>query len=524
LILLCAGSLWLWFRHIESTLPYPHHIDEGFVSGPAAQMLVTGTLHPDSFNYPSLPKYLAAVGIAGGFLRSAARREIQDVRRLGSVSYPHYSTPRAVQGARQLFALLSVVTLAATGWAAYLASLTPATIFLAPLLLAASPLFFNHSWRYLNVDIVGACFAVLTLVACLQGTREPSTYRSAIVPGLFAGLAAGSKYTLALVVVPVLLGIGLYFNAGRRIAACVAAIAAMAAAFLIVVPYSLLDISSFLNGIASEAYHYAGGHAGYEAEPGWPQLYYYAGHFATEFGAAGAILAVLGAFVFWVADWRRALVLFSFPLALLWLLASQRVHFARNVLSLHPIVAMFLACGLISVHGWALRLAARREWTSRRLGRPLSIMVGLLLVAAAVPFAHVADQFRDRTDSRKLALTWIQERLPPEWSIVVPSQLGVDTDTLIKATGRRVMVVDLQSARDSSALHQLLRGISQPAVIMAPRWGADPRFPGRDVAPVLNEVTRHWRIVKTFGANPVLVNYSQPVPSGNPAFVIAILD
>ena len=44
-------------------------------------------------------------------------------------------------GARRLFALLTVAALAATGLAAYLTLRAPATIFLAPLALAASPLF-----------------------------------------------------------------------------------------------------------------------------------------------------------------------------------------------------------------------------------------------------------------------------------------------------------------------------------------------------------------------------------------------
>src|SRR5262245_3814651 len=54
LILLCAGYLWLTFRDIRSTLPYPQDVDEGFVAGPATRTLTTGTLHPYNFRYPSL--------------------------------------------------------------------------------------------------------------------------------------------------------------------------------------------------------------------------------------------------------------------------------------------------------------------------------------------------------------------------------------------------------------------------------------------------------------------------------------
>lgn len=94
LVLLCLGTLWLEFSHIESTLPDPLHGDEAAIAGPAHRTLETGTLHPYTFNYPSLPKYLAAAGMAAGFLRGAAHLEIRELRRLGNTSYPYYQTRR----------------------------------------------------------------------------------------------------------------------------------------------------------------------------------------------------------------------------------------------------------------------------------------------------------------------------------------------------------------------------------------------------------------------------------------------
>ena len=193
LILLCAGSLWLQFRHIERTLPYPHHIDEQHVAVPARRMLIDGSLNPREFIYPSLPTYLAAIGIGAGFVRSAGDLEGRDIRRLGSVAYPYYKLPRAMQTARQLFAVVAVIGLAATGVASWFAFRKPPAIFLSPLLLWTSPLFFDRSWRYLNVDIVSTCFVMLALAACLQGTRTPSIRQSALIPGFFAGLATGSE-------------------------------------------------------------------------------------------------------------------------------------------------------------------------------------------------------------------------------------------------------------------------------------------------------------------------------------------
>lgn len=523
LILLCAGSLWWQFRQIELTLPYPHHIDEQYVAVPARRMLIDGNLNPREFIYPSLPTYLAAIGIGAGFVRSAGDLEGRDIRLLGSVTYPYYDLPEAMQTARQLFALVAVIALAATGVASWFAFRKPPAILLSPLLLWTSPLFFDRSWRYLNVDIVSTCCVVLALAACLQGTRKPSILQSALIPGFFAGLATGSKYTSALVVVPVLLAILVYVEAGRRIWACLAAITIMVVAFLVVVPYSVLDVPAFLNGLAFSARHYAEGHPGFDGEPGLPQLLFYGRHFLTDFGVGAVILAVIGVLAYCAADWRRAAILLSFPLTLLWLLASHRVHFTRNVLNLHPIVAMCVSYGVISMRAWALGLAARRRWSTPSLRRPLDIAVSLLLVLAAVPFWHVRDQLTDHTDSRRLAQAWIETRLPPGVTIVVPRQLAFDTRA-IKNKGWQVTVVDLESARDPSRLQQLLTGVRGPAVIMLPRWGADPRVEGQALADALNEASRSLQVLRTFGTNPVLVNYPQPTAHGDPAFAIALLD
>jgi hypothetical protein len=512
LILLCFGSLWLEFRHIESTLPYPLHVDEGFIAGPARRTLETGTLHPYTFNYPSLPKYLAAVGMAVGFLRDAARLGITQVRHIGNVNYPYYDQPRVIQSARQLFALLSVIALAATGASAWLAFRKPATILLAPLILLTSPLYFFDSWAYLNVDIVGTCFVMLAIAACLLGTRRPSMHQSAILPAVFAGLATGSKYTLAVVILPVLLAIGFHFGGARRRWAWAVALATTAAAFFAAVPYSLIDIPAFLNGVAWEAFHYASGHRGSTGEPGLPQLLYYGRHFASEFGVAGVILAVVGISVYAASDWRRAAVLAAFPIALLWLLASQRVRFERNVLSLHPLVAMFAAFGLLFLHGWVLRLAARREWTPRTLK---AVLAGLALMIAAVPLWHFAGHLRDRTDSRNVALAWLEERIPRGWTIVVPKELAFDRRKL-EARGWKVRVVDFEAAQDTS-------DVPSPAVVMVPRFGADSRYSGQERANALNKIARRWQVIQTFGTNDVLVNYTYATAWGDPAFAVAVL-
>jgi hypothetical protein len=266
-------------------------------------------------------------------------------------------------------------------------------------------------------------------------------------------------------------------------------------------------------------YHYAGGHPGYEAEPGIAQLVYYGRHLISNFGPVAAVLAVAGAGVASFIDWRRAAVLLSFPVTLMWLLASQTVHFERNVLSMHAFIAILASWGFLFMCERITRFGEGRRSISE--GRRRVAMAALLVLT--VPVWHAVDQLRDRTDSRTLAAAWINERVPPEWTIVVPSQLGMDVEGLV-ARGRAVKVVDLHQARDPETFRRIVDEVPKPAMILAPRWGEDPRFPGGELASALNETTGRLRVVEEFGINPVLVNSSQPVPSGSPAFVLAELD
>jgi hypothetical protein len=184
---------------------------------------------------------------------------------------------------------------------------------------------------------------------------------------------------------------------------------------------------------------------------------------------------------------------------------------------------MLIAFGVVCVYRWVMAIAWRRMWLANRPRWLMPTLLGGILIVAAVPWWHMPDHFRDRTDSRNAVQVWIEERLPPNWTIVVPRQLGLDTRRLA-AKARRIAVVDLQSARHPEAVRGLLSGVPGPAVILAPRWGADSRFPGHELPGVLNELSSRWRVMKTFGTNDVLVNYSYPNPWGDPAFAVAVLE
>ncbi len=519
LVVLCLAGLKLEFTPIASTLPYPQHVDEPAIAEAARQILTTGSLHPATFNYPALPKELAAAGMAVGFVEGATHLDATGIEDIGSVGYPYYNARLPIQTARELFAVISAIALLMTGLCAWLAWREPAAILLAPAMVFFSPLFFYHAWAYLNVDIVGTCLVAATLAAALAGTRRPSMMSSAILPGALAGLAIASKYTLAVAIVPVLIAAWCYVAPGGRLRVGIAAVLSIVAAFLIAAPFTVLDIPHFLDGIASEGYHYANGHAGFDGRPGWPQLAFHLRHFVSDFGWPAAAFAVVGIGVSARADLRRTAIVVSAPVVLLLLLAQARTHFTRNVLPVHPMLGLFAALGVISMCRWVLAWSrTSNPWT-----RVAGVAGALALVAIAIPWPHVADVFQDRTDSRNVAVPWLDEEVPRDWTIVVPEQLDFDARPL-EAHGHHIMTVDLQGATDAEAVDELVASVPKPAVILVPHWGADPYVRGQFRADALNELASAWTPIKTFGREVVEVNHPNHAPFGNPQFGIVALD
>ncbi|MFT3828031.1 MAG: hypothetical protein QM731_29200 [Chitinophagaceae bacterium] len=525
LCLVVLGALTLAFRDIRTTLPYPRHVDEPAIAVEAELFIVSGSFHPSTFNYPSLPKYLAAFGLGVGFIRESLDVDAPTkVDEIGEVAFPYYGQSTPMGTARQLFALVGVVGVVCTGL--LVRSLhadghgveRDAALVVAPLIVLTTPLWWYHSWTYLNVDIVGACFTTAALWRLFAAAEKPSIVSLAIVPGVLAGLATASKYTLAPVMASVLLGNIAFAPAGRRLRFAAASIAGAGAAFLAAMPYALLDVPGFLNGLAFEGHHYATRHPGFEARPGWPQVAFYSHEFISQFGWLNAVAAGVG---FVALAWRRsrhAATLAAFPAITMWLLIRQHVHFERNTLALFPIVAAlsWLGIALISKSVASFVRGSDRMRSAARVG------VAIVLAVGCVGVTHLSAMWTAPTESRRDAERWIRQAIAPSWTIVVPDELALDTRRL-EAEGRHIQHVALSEARTKQDADALLAGIGMPSVILVPQWGADPFFLGEKKAADLREVAAQWQIVKSFGTAFVQTNHEHGVPDGDPAFGVAPL-
>ena len=320
------------------------------------------------------------------------------------------------------------------------------------------------------------------------------------MPAICVGLAAGSKYPHGLLLISVMLAIHLFMERGRRLQATGVAITTAGLSFLAVVPYSVLALPDFVNGLARQARHYATGHPGHEADPGLDQLAYYASSLISDFGVAGLVLCLVGLVSAALRDWRRTLVLISFPVALFALFSAQRVHFLRSILPVFPWVAVFITCGIFFLHGRLMRVAWIRRMEIRALRSAIGVVgfLGLFALGLNAPLGKFAAQMEVAGESRVRAVAWIKKHVATDATVIVPEELYLDTRPLA-SSGYPIRVVEFKALDTAQSIDSLMAEIPGPVVVLVPRWVADLRFPdadgAKDKAAALNEASMRAQLV-----------------------------
>jgi 4-amino-4-deoxy-L-arabinose transferase-like glycosyltransferase len=269
---------------------------------------------------------------------------------------------------------------------------------LAAMLVAISPTLVTHS-RYVTPNIPAAALGVAAIASSLWVLRR-GTWPAYAVAGLSIGLAASSKYNVALVAVALLMAH--VFRNGRRslrdpriyVALGVAGIA-----FLATTPAMILDTQEVLHDLRYEAAHYRTGHAGMEGDS---FLWYLAYLLGRE-----PVIAIAGLAGIALAVYRRnrpALVVATFAITYLAFISTFTVHNDRTLLTVLPVLAI-VGAGAVSTS--LDRLAA--DSGSLRGAAATVLLIALLTLPLQ---ATVASTITSVTpDGRESAHAWIVENL-----------------------------------------------------------------------------------------------------------------
>jgi len=516
-ILVMAGQV--RFRMIDDALPYLGHEDERGISYFACDILKTGNFNTRFFHYPSLPVYLAAGGMVLGFAGEAGRMLLNHPKQIGSCSFPYFDRPGVVRPAKQMFALFSLVAMAAFGWLGMVLTGQRSMLFLVPGIIFLSENYLHYSHQYLNVDIVGTMFVALLYLALVYHRDSPSLFDRAILPGILSGMAIASKYNLGIVLVPVLLTLLLYEprQLGRRISAYMAS---MLGTFLVCVPYALVEFEIFLEHVGFEIFYYKKGRLpGYDNEPGWDQLSNYLGHLTGDYTFLVVILFLVGVAVALRRNWKLTTILLSFPLIFLLYMGSNRGWAVRNIVSLYLFYGLFAGVGFHAMGQWLWQRLVPRV-TARYgplTGRGVAGLVIVVLFVVVFPVHKVDDWYHSLPDTRKQGVSWVNGNVPAGRTLLVP----VDLEMRTSALADRYRLVSYNPSRLGLEASQGLLERYPDAVVITPHYGIDIHVADTsEQAAQLNRLASDYEVLVEFPGKPVNLSYTNMVPRGNPSFSI----
>jgi Dolichyl-phosphate-mannose-protein mannosyltransferase len=232
--------------------------------------------------------------------------------------------------------------------------------------------------------------------------------------GITAGLAASVKYNAAALFVAALAAAVLTpATSGspmriRDIGAGLTAFAgAFVIAFLVGTPYAVLDYEAFRKGVDAQVVRLTQGH-GIQIERVWLTHL----TFSLRYGVGLPVLlaAAIGMLTLALNDWRKAALLWSFPLAYFIVIGSGHTAFVRYTTPLVP----FLCIGAAVAARQVLATVRHRE------PRVQAILAAVLVAILAGPSVSTVAGFNrllGERDTRLLAADWLRGRLLPDQSL-----------------------------------------------------------------------------------------------------------
>src|SRR4051795_954779 len=362
---LLAGALFLRLWGIKQGLPYAYNSDENAHFVPKAIGLFGHSWNPGYFVNPPCYTYLLhlvfAVWYGGGD---------------GGSSTLATDPSDVFPVARVVAALLGPAAVGLLYWAgARLFDRRVGLLAGAIMAVAFLPVFYSHLALNDVPTLFGVCLALVGVGGILRHDRR----RDYLVAGIGLGLGCATKYTAGIVLLPILAAALVH---GRAALARLAIGAGAAlAAFVIANPYSVLDFSSFRDGLnhqSSASNGEQGGKLGLSQRSG---ILYYLWTLTWGLGWAPAIAALGGSVGLAVRDRARFWILVPAPILFLIFMGLQGRFFGRWLMPVLPLLCL-LAAGpaFMVVDALASRVGAFKPVLVAVLGAGLCVQGALYSV------------------------------------------------------------------------------------------------------------------------------------------------
>ena len=410
-VLVVAFALRLW--GIKQGLPYVYDVDEYGHFVPQAVAMFHHGLNPHYFiNPPALTYFLHVVfgvwfGVLFGVLRSG--------------SHPSIAREFALHPDR--FFLVARVTVALLGTASvWLLYLVGARLFNRALGLLAStvmavaflPVFYGH----LALNDAPTLLPLTLSLLGAAGVLRRGRMLDYLLAGVGLGLAAATKYTAGVMILPLLAaGVAQYRDGAREhrrdvaIGTGVALVAALAA-YLIANPYSLLDFHAFRAELEVQSSYTEQSRASWIGGPQQGSFVYYLWSFTWGLGWIPALAALGGAVTIWRRDRRVGWMLVPVAVLYLLFLSLQGRYFGRWLLPIFPVACLLAASFALELVSWATRRVPR-------LDTAFVVLAVIALVVQGAVYSIHSGLVLSRPDTRNLTRTWAVEHIPAGAKIVL---------------------------------------------------------------------------------------------------------
>jgi Dolichyl-phosphate-mannose-protein mannosyltransferase len=397
-------------------LPGLNHPDEPVNVDVGIAMVEHATVDPHFFAYPSLMFDVIAAGawvqrlLTGHPVTSAAITRVDTG--IGHTSDPHlflalrlFSLLLSVGACALVYVALARIT--RRGWIAASAS---ATLAVSPLLVA--------NGVYVAPDVYCEFWAAAALLGSLAVARR-ALPRDYLLTGVAVGLAIGSKFNAAPLVVAVLVAHVAHHRGAavrwRGVGAALCFVGAACVAFIVTSPASVLDTHAFVTGALAEVRHYSSGHPGVT---GSASGFYLRTLFEDSpfllVGAGAAVLALVGGYRTYV------MVVGSYSLSYAVLIGTQVVFFSRNTLPLYPALAVLLGLAVATVADGVEHRPHVGHRGHLRARNAIAVLAVLAVLAPPLVASLSVPTTLDNT-ARAQALAWLRAHVPEGSTVVVDS-------------------------------------------------------------------------------------------------------
>ena len=360
--------------------------------------------------------------------------------------------------------------------------------------------------HYATVDVPATFWLALSVWLFLQAiSSDKSTLL--FVSGLAGGVAAGTKYHLALIV-PVLVA-GLVVH--RRLApsgAFVGALLLMCGAsvgFLSANPFAVIDYPAFSTGIGELLTYYDNPsmHPRNHGDGNW--LFFVITLARGESDIVFMAAATVGVIVVLKEERRAAiLALWGFPLVTFLYLSTKNANYVRNLMPILPFLAIASALGA----DWVVRFVTQRVAPAKRLA---IAVVALSIVPAATRVGHF-DRLLMRPDTRDLASAWLTANLPTSSKVAVERENWASPVLPSHALESRVILTE---STVSDYAEQGYEFIITNSVSYAAYAKYPDRVEGANEAyrRLFADLEQHARLVATFTGDTARVPINDELPN-----------